>query len=242
MYQHYKDATQYMNVLKSAKRAASSIVATVMPIRWKEYNEMRYWKQRKKNENVLSNDHYKHFYTAHFSLHETFYEGKTIVDIGCGPRGSLEWASMAHQRIGLDPLASEYLKLGASEHNMEYIDSPSENIPLEDESCDAVFSFNSLDHVESIEKTISEIKRIVKPGGMFLLIVEINHPPTSCEPHVIVPAELLESLKPEFHFELLKAHKPVVNGAYQSILEDSQISDPENTTEIGYLSGKFTRV
>ena len=125
---------------------------------------------------------------------------------------------------------------------MEYIAAPSERIPLEDGLCDAVFSFNSLDHVEDIDKTLGEIKRVVKPGGIFLLIVEINQVPTACEPHLMVPELLLNSLKPEFECEMVKAYRPVVHGGYQSILEDSQISNPAETSEIGYLTAKFTRV
>ena len=30
-------------------------------------------------------------------------------DIGCGPRGSLEWATMAAERVGLDPPVNKYL-------------------------------------------------------------------------------------------------------------------------------------
>jgi len=54
------------------------------------------------------------------------------LDIGCGPRGSLEWADMTKERYGLDPLANEYLKLGADKHKMKYVASGAEKIPFED--------------------------------------------------------------------------------------------------------------
>jgi len=85
----------------------SSITQRLMPTNWKEANELYYWRQRKNAEGTLSNAHYKDFYTIHFGLPESFYERKVILDIGCGPRGSLEWADMALRRIGLDPLAAE---------------------------------------------------------------------------------------------------------------------------------------
>jgi glycosyltransferase involved in cell wall biosynthesis len=44
--------------------------------------------------------------------------------------GYSQWASMASRRIGLDPLGKEHLRLRANQHKMEYIDSPSKNIPL----------------------------------------------------------------------------------------------------------------
>lgn len=212
------------------------------PVRWKETNELNYWKKVQNQEGVMKNDHYAYFYTGHFDIEPSYYDKKFILDIGCGPRGSLEWATMASRRIGLDPLANEYLKIGAKHHQMEYIDAPSENIPLKDGECDAVFSFNSLDHVENIDMTIKEIKRVTRPGGIFLLLVEINHPPTDCEPHLLRPETIVHSLGPEFECEQLQVYKPVEKGMYQSILAGKDIPNPHNTREIGYFSAKFNRV
>ena len=88
------------------------------------------------------------------------------MDIGCGPRGSLEWAEMATVRVGLDPLAESYRELGTEEHRMQYVASGSENVPFPDGTFDIVTSFNSLDHVHNLNKTIREIKRVLKPGGL----------------------------------------------------------------------------
>jgi len=220
----------------------AKIFSTFSPIRWKRYNELSYWKGRKNAECLLSNDHYKHFYTTHFELDESFYKDKVILDIGCGPRGSLEWASMASRRIGLDPLANEYLKLGANQHEMEYICAASEKIPMIDAECDVVFSYNSLDHVENVDQTLREIKRVTCPEGLFLLLVEVNHPPTECEPNELAPKELIEYLKPEFICEGLSVYKAKGTGMYTSILADEKISNPEDTEELGYMSARFIRV
>ena len=224
-----------------AVKAIASIIKTISPLRWKEFNELHYWRARKKAERVLSNEHYKHFYTTHFGLSGSFYANKVILDIGCGPRGSLEWASMAARCIGLDPLAKEYLRLGADRHNMEYVDAPAEKIPLKNAECDAVFSFNSLDHVADIGQAIKEIKRVTRANGVFLVLVEINHFPTDCEPHFITPKGLIESLKPEFVCESVAVYKPVCPGIYDAIIADDRFPDPENANELGYLSARFRR-
>lgn len=231
----------YARIKSKIRFTAFRLKAKLSPAKRKEANELAYWKKKKQEEGVLTNRHYEYFYTSHFDLNASYYDNKVILDIGCGPRGSLEWASMASRRIGLDPLADEYCRLGASHHRMEYINAPSERIPLENYSCDAVFSFNSLDHVEDIEQTISEFKRITRPGGIFLLLVEINHPPTACEPHNVTPKNLLDSLRPEFTCENLKVYKPKENGMYSSIQLGETLSKPEETSEQGYLSGKFIR-
>jgi len=65
---------------------------------------------------------------------------------------------------------------------MNYVSSGSEHIPFVDNYFDVVCSFNSLGHVDNLEKSISEIKRVLKVGGLFLLLTDVNHEPTECEP------------------------------------------------------------
>ena len=233
---------QAMNHIKHAStRMVFKIAAHISPTRWKEFNELKYWKRRKRAEGTLSNIHYKYFYTTHFGFNDSYYKGKVILDIGCGPRGSLEWASMALRRIGVDPLAKEYLRTVVQQHQMEYLDAPAENIPLENGGCDVVFSFNSLDHVKDVDRALSEIKRITRPGGYFLLLVEVNHAPTACEPHELSPKKIVELLKPEFTCESLLGYTPVAGGMYDSIIADVRLPEPEDTGASGYMSARFLR-
>ncbi len=148
----------------------------------KERIEFIYWWIKKIEEKKLNNNHYEPFYTDYFELPKSFYTNKVIMDIGCGPRGSLEWADNTKERYGLDPLANKYLKLGADQHAMKYVEGVSENIPFDDNYFDVITSFNSLDHVEDANKSILEIKRVLKPGGLFLLIVDIHEQATLTEP------------------------------------------------------------
>ena len=241
-----RPAETYMQKLVLMRNLAWDLVARIArricPAYWKGYNELSFWKRLKKEKGGLHNSFYEFFYTTHFGLDKSFYKDKILLDVGCGPSGSLEWASMASRRIGLDPLAKKYLKLGASRHEMEYIDAPSEAIPLENARCDAVFSFNSLDHVEDVEQTMSEIKRVTKPGGILLLLVDVNHPPNDCEPHELSPDKVVELLQPEFVCEDLQVYRPVVRGMYQSIRAGEKFPHPEKVAERGYLSARFIRV
>lgn len=138
-----------------------------------------------------ANDHFEYFYTTEFNLLKSFYDNKKILDLGCGPSGSLEWADNALERIGVDPLAKDYLKLGAWRHKMKYVNSGSESMPFTDGYFDVVFSFNALDHVDDIDATVKEIKRVLKPGGTFLLITEVNHPPRITEP-AYIPMDFID--------------------------------------------------
>jgi ubiquinone/menaquinone biosynthesis C-methylase UbiE len=153
--------------------------------RIKLFFELAFWRYKKVREGSLGNRHYKFFYTTYFSMTEQEYAGKTILDIGCGPRGSLEWAEMAAERIGLDPLADAYLKMGASSHKMTYVKGNAEKIPFPDGYFDFVSSFNSLDHVGDARKAAGEILRVLKKGGILLLIVDIHPRPTLTEPQTL---------------------------------------------------------
>lgn len=221
---------------------AFHLVSSIAPVHWKEFNELAYWKGRKKIEGALTNDYYKYFYTTHFGLDDAFYMGKFILDIGCGPRGSLEWALMASRRIGLDPLANEYLHLGARDHRMEYLDGRVEDIPIASGKCDVIFSFNSLDHVDDIGQALKEIKRITRPEGYFLLLVEVNHPPTDCEPHNLSPDEIIEMLKPEFACESVRVYRRAGRGIYDSIESGTELDIREWQSAKGYMSAKFIRI
>jgi SAM-dependent methyltransferase len=145
--------------------------------------ELAFWRGVSRREGgQMTNDHYAWFYTSHFGLSSDDYSGRRILDIGCGPRGSLEWADMASERVGLDPLVDEYQALGIGRHKMTYIRAGSENIPFPDGYFDLVTSFNSLDHIDNLDTTIAEISRVTASGGLLLVISDVNHDPTFAEP------------------------------------------------------------
>ena len=123
------------------------------------------------------------------------------MDIGCGPRGSLEWADNTKERIGLDPLAKKYLKLGANQHAMKYVIGTSEDIPFSNNCFDIITSLNSLDHVEDVDKSIQEITRVLKTGGLFLLIVDIHDQATLTEPSAF-SWDIMEKIKQDFEVVL----------------------------------------
>ena len=217
-----------------------NLYGMVSPTRYKEHYELAYWRGRAASEGQLNNQHYAYFYTTFFSLEASYYEGKRILDIGCGPRGSLEWASMAEERVGIDPLVPKYLKLGADKHQMTYIAAPSEQIPFPDAHFDVVCAFNSLDHVESYEMTRSEIKRLVKPGGYFLLIVEVNHKPSRTEP-VSLPWTMTNDFTDAF--EVLETGRfEIGNHDIYGQLRDNQVFDELDTRDReGILTAKMRR-
>jgi ubiquinone/menaquinone biosynthesis C-methylase UbiE len=164
------------------------------------------------------------------------YAGKNILDVGCGPRGSLEWASMARERVGIDSLISKYRALGIDRHAMKYVDAPAEKIPFGTGYFDFVTSFNSLDHVDDLEKAISEIARVTKPEGTFLLICEVNHEPTETEPVYVTQTQLKSMLSSSFKISSWRSYQtPPDHDIYLALKNQKplgQISDDRNPVVI----------
>ncbi len=108
-------------------------------------------------------------FTDLFEIPRSFYAGKRLLGVGCGPRGSLEWAEHAAERIDLEPLADEYVRLHERRQAMTYVQRVCERIPFGDD----------------LDAAVAEITRVTRPGGMLLLLVDVNHEPTPTEPHRI---------------------------------------------------------
>jgi SAM-dependent methyltransferase len=172
------------SAIKSAALAALPVL-NVLGINAKRGYELAYWWSRKLQEGKLDNQHYGWLMTRPFHLEAEAYRGRRVLDVGCGPRGSLEWCAVAAERVGLDPLADGYRKLGVKSHAMTYCCAPAEAIPFPDEHFDVVTCINALDHVDDVERATSEICRVLAPGGLLLLIVEIHPRPTIAEPHAL---------------------------------------------------------
>ena len=206
----------------------------------KRAEEFRYWNERKAAEGTLHNGWYQYFYTEHFGLSLGDYAGIRVLDIGCGPRGSLDWARDAAERVGLDPLADDYRRLRPDGYLMEMVASGSEDIPYADGHFDIVCSFNSLDHVDDLDETISEIKRVVCPGGYFLLLTDVNHKATLCEP-IEFGWEIAQAFTDVLEIvEEQRLEKPVTN-MYQSIRANIPYDMEDKIQRYGVTSLKFRK-
>jgi ubiquinone/menaquinone biosynthesis C-methylase UbiE len=185
----------------------------------------------------LENHWYRDGFTAAFGIDESFYAGKRLLDIGCGPRGSLEWATMASERVGIDPLAKDYERLNGGLHDMTYVASRSEKMPFPDGHFDVVSSFNSLDHVDDLDATIDEIARVTVPGGTFLLMTNVNHSPTRTEPQAF-SWDVLQRFR---DFEVIEERRLESGaGIYSDAIENVPY-DESGPVHVGTLVARLVR-
>jgi SAM-dependent methyltransferase len=120
-------------------------------------------------------------------------ESSTVLDIGCGISSVLHF--VPGRRYGIDPLADEYAKIYDYPPGITVSKSDGEHIPFDTAWFDVVFCTNVLDHVASPETVLAEVKRVLKPGGRFVLTVEVfpeSAPRDPCHPYCYTIATLRE--------------------------------------------------
>jgi ubiquinone/menaquinone biosynthesis C-methylase UbiE len=103
----------------------------------------------------------------------------SILDVGCGTGRLLRKARERWPNarlIGVDPAEGMVNKARQLMRDSTFMVSPAESIPLPDTSVDLVFSTASFHHWSDQLRGIREIRRVLRPGGQFLL-ADIVPPP-----------------------------------------------------------------
>jgi len=91
-----------------------------------------------------------------------------VLEVGCGTGLILkEIDKKVSHVVGID-LSSKMLEK-AKERGLEVYQAEASDMPFDDNTFDLVYSYKVLAHVEAIEKTLSEIKRVLKPNGIAVL-------------------------------------------------------------------------
>jgi len=184
------------------------IVQILRPIRNRFINkytsELNFWRSRLEiDKGQFKNGHFERLMLAMAEKSsDDFLKRKIIADFGCGPRGSLVWASSAFLRIGIDVLADHYadeFKDNITSHGMIYLKSTEYVIPLPSNFIDIMFTLNALDHVDNFSHMCNEIIRVLKPHGEFIGSFNLEEPASFCEPQQlserIINENLLNKLK-----------------------------------------------
>lgn len=104
----------------------------------------------------------------------------SVLEIGPGTGANLEYYPEKVLLTGLEPNPhmQRYLeeKAGKLGRQINIITGAAQEIPLEDESMDAVVSTLVLCSVTDLQQTLHEIKRVLKPGGTFLFMEHVAAP------------------------------------------------------------------
>jgi SAM-dependent methyltransferase len=92
-----------------------------------------------------------------------------ILEIGCGIGTVVnELSRKGHDIIGID-ISGEAIEYGRNKYGDIRLEvQAAEILPYENESFDVVLSFDLFEHIAEIDKHISEVRRVLRPGGYYL--------------------------------------------------------------------------
>jgi ubiquinone/menaquinone biosynthesis C-methylase UbiE len=100
------------------------------------------------------------------------FEGKTVLEIGCN-KGYMLNSFLQHEKFNaiggdIDPDALAYARNKFGDQ-AKFIQTTPNSIPLEDESLDAIYTIDTVEHLSDPKAIFLEALRILKPGGWFLV-------------------------------------------------------------------------
>src|SRR3989338_2060834 len=99
-------------------------------------------------------------------------ESNRVLDIGCGGM------PMGKQLAAYKKLfeGKEYIVLDKHPKTPEVIKGDAHHLPFPDESFDAVICKSVLEHVENPFQVVSEIRRVLKSGGVAIIYIPFLFP------------------------------------------------------------------
>jgi ubiquinone/menaquinone biosynthesis C-methylase UbiE len=102
-----------------------------------------------------------------------FGDGRDVVEVGCGTGLLLSrFATFAQTARGVD--LSPGMLSRARARGLDVLEGSATALPLPDASCDVACSFKVLAHVKDVRLALSEMARVVRPGGH--VIAEFYNP------------------------------------------------------------------
>lgn len=111
----------------------------------------------------------------HYLAAKADIRGKVVLEVGSGRGGGARYVAGSFQPAsytGMD-LAQSAVDLANKVHvlpNLRFIQGSAENIPLADNSVDVVLNVESCHAYGSVDKFLSETRRVLRPGGYLLLV------------------------------------------------------------------------
>jgi ubiquinone/menaquinone biosynthesis C-methylase UbiE len=115
--------------------------------------------------------HYEHLHRYAFAAH--FVKGKKVLDLACGEGyGTYMLAKEAAYVAGvdIDKTTVQHARSRYIKDNLEFIEGSILAVPIESEKkFDVAACFEGIEHIAEHDKLLSEVKRLLKDDGLFIV-------------------------------------------------------------------------
>jgi len=133
--------------------------------------------------------------------------GRNILDVASGEGyGSALLADVARSVVGveLDAASVKHAREAYPRENLRFLEGDATRMPLPDACVDMVVSFETLEHLGDHDRFLSEVRRVLRPGGLFLVSTP-DRDVYSAPGQPKNPYHVLELTQPQFS-QLLSTH------------------------------------
>lgn len=132
------------------------------------------YSHREMNINLKESDEKNRYSAQLYHLVASVREisGKDILEIGCGRGGGLSYVNRYFfpktvTGIDLNKKAVKFCNSYYTEDNNKFLQADAQKLPFEDNSFDFVLNVESSHRYPDMELFLSEVERVLKPGGYF---------------------------------------------------------------------------
>jgi len=179
-----------------------------------------------------------------YALVNNYIKNKIVLDIASGEGyGSNLVSEYAEYVYGVD-IDDETIQKAQKKYkktNLEFILGSAASIPLEDNSVNVVVSFETIEHHNQHNQMLEEVKRVLKPDGLFIVSTPDKHFYSDLR-NYNNPFHVKELYKSEFE-SLINNHFKNYQLLSQSYLNgNSVVLDHKNRKEIEFYKGNFIEV
>jgi len=128
------------------------------------YIEQRHWWYRGRREIILR-------LLRRIGFADSAKTPRSILSVGCGSGEEIRFLGRFGKVYGIDPGEDAIRFCRAAGIGEEVTQASAEQIPFPDESFDAVFVLDVLEHVRDEAAALTQIYRVLKPGGIVVISV-----------------------------------------------------------------------